>query len=64
MNNLFAGCLSLKYLPIISKWNKKNIKDIGYVFTGSTSLTSLPDISSWNNHNISDINSLFFIVDH
>ena len=23
MNNLFAGCSSLKYLPNISKWNIK-----------------------------------------
>ena len=59
MSYLFYGCLSLKELPDISKWNIENVDDISYMFYSCSSLKSLPDISEWNTKNIENLNSIF-----
>ena len=57
---LFAGCSSLKSLPIISKWNTKNVKNISGLFAGCSSLKSIPDISNWDTGNVEIMSSLFY----
>ena len=60
MVGLFAGCLSLKELPDISKWNIEYSIDISFMFAGCSSLQNLPDISNWNTHNIINMYGLFY----
>ena len=40
---LFYGCLSLKELPDISKWNTANVRTMEYLFYVCNSLKELPD---------------------
>ena len=56
MNSLFYKCSNLFYLPDISKWNIKNVTDLGCIFHDCSSLTTLPDISKWNTENVKDMN--------
>ena len=59
MQCIFYGCLSLKNLPDISKWNTKNVNDLSFCFYKCESLKYIPDISCWNISNVSDISGLF-----
>ena len=59
MSYMFSGCISLKSLPDISKWNTKNVTNISYMFYGCQSLKSLPDISKWNTSNILKMSYFF-----
>ena len=54
------GCTSLKYLPLISKWDTHNLIYINNSFFGCTSLISLPDISKWDMENVKDISYMFY----
>ena len=49
---------SLKSLPNISKWDTKNLKDIGFMFARCFNLCSLPDISIWETEQIFNSGSL------
>ena len=44
MDYLFYNCESLSFLPDISNWDTKCVRDMNNVFCNSKSLTSLPDI--------------------
>ena len=46
-DELYGGCISLSYLPDISKWNMKNIMNITSMFCNCVSLVRIPDISKW-----------------
>ena len=57
---MFYGCSSLISLPDISKWNTKNVTDMGYMFYECSSLKSLPDISKWKTNNVVNIINFSF----
>ena len=61
MNELFCGCLSLKILPDISKWNMNNVINICGMFSRCSSLEELPDISKWKINNFINL-SLIEII--
>ena len=56
---MFCGCVNLRKLPDISKWNIDKINDISFMFYECQALKELPDISTWNTTNIIDMNNLF-----
>ena len=56
---IFRGCLSLKQLPDISKWNTNNVENMSFLFWGCSSLKQLPDISKWNTNNVKTIFFMF-----
>ena len=47
MNGMFCDCSSLTYLPDISKWYTKEVKDMRDMFNNCGYLKSLPDITKW-----------------
>ena len=59
MESLFSECISLSYLPDISKWRTDNISNMSYSFYYCSSLIFLPDISQWNTKNVKNINFIF-----
>ena len=59
MSYMICGCLSLLYLPDISKWKTDNITALTCLFIGCISLIELPDISKWNTNNVTDMYCIF-----
>ena len=53
------NCISLEYLPDISKWNTSNVIDMGYLFFGNRILKSLPDISKWDISKVTNKKDMF-----
>ena len=49
---MFDECKSLCFLPNISNWNTKNIKEMVNIFNGCISLSYFPDNSKWNVSNM------------
>ena len=60
---MFSGCVSLKSLPDLSKWNTSNVTNMEFMFCGCNSLISLPDISKWDISNVTSISNLFSYCD-
>ena len=56
---MFTGCSSLKTLPDISKWDTRNVTNMGAMFYNCNSLESLPDISKWDTKNVNDMSGMF-----
>ena len=48
MSYMFFGCISLKSLPDLSKWDTSNINNMIWMFFECISLISLPVKSEWN----------------
>ena len=43
MYYMFNGCSSLNNLPDISKWDTKNVTNMGSMFCGCNKLKQIPD---------------------
>ena len=43
MSSMFSGCSSLNNLPDISKWDTKNVTNMGYMFSGCSKLKKIPE---------------------
>ena len=56
---MFCGCVSLRHIEDISKWNTKNVNNMTCMFNSCLSLKLLPDISKWNIKNVNSINGIF-----
>ena len=56
---MFKGCISIKSLPDISKWNTQKVNDMRYMFYYSKSLESIPDISKWNTQKVNNMSYKF-----
>ena len=61
MEGLFSNCKSLSYLPVISKWNIKNVKYLEDLFSNCESLSFLPNISKGEVNNIREMKDLHLI---
>ena len=60
MSFMFTGCSSLQTLPDISKWDTRNVTNMGAMFYNCNSLESLPDISKWDTNNVTDMSYMFY----
>ena len=60
MSNMFSGCSSLNNLPDISKWDTKNVTDMGFMFYGCSSLNNLEGISKWDTKSVTDMSEMFY----
>ena len=56
---MFYGCISLKSLPDLSKWDTSKVTDMSGMFTHCRSLTSFPSISNWDTSNVKSICGMF-----
>ena len=59
MEYLFKGCVSLQFLPDISKWNTSNVEMMDKIFKNCESLVYIPNITKWNLKNLQRKNNLF-----
>ena len=57
MSSMFSGC---EYIPDISAWNTKNVKDMSSLFENYRS-KYLPDISNWDTSNVEDMSRMFYL---
>ena len=49
MSSMFAWCISLSYLPDISKWDISKVTDLSYMFQRCFSLSSISYFSYLDN---------------
>ena len=56
MKNLFFGCKSLPFMPIISKWNTDNVSEMSFMFSGAITPDLLNNLIDYNV--ISNINNI------
>ena len=59
MSCLFYECLSLLYIPDISKWNTSNVINMSYLFGKCENIENIPDISNWNTSNVKYMHGIF-----
>ena len=60
MSYMFYNCISLLYLPDISKWNTSNVLKMNNMFCRCISLSYLPNISKWNVNKVSNMDEMFY----
>ena len=56
---MFYGCILLKSLPDLSKWDTSKVTDMSGMFIYCHSLTSFPGISNWDTSNVTNMSGMF-----
>ena len=60
MSGLFEGCISLKSVSALKKWDTSNVKSTKGMFDSCISLLDISPLSNWDVSNIESMNKMFY----